>query len=45
MAEVPNPVTLCRQIANELARRAYDLLRAVERHIRGGWQQPGPRDN
>jgi hypothetical protein len=45
MAEVPNPVRLAQQIGYVLRGKLLDAVFAVERRVRAGMQQFGPRDN
>jgi hypothetical protein len=45
MAEVPNPVRIVQQIGYVLRAKVLDAVFAVERRVRAGMQQFGPRDN
>jgi hypothetical protein len=45
MAEVPNPVRIAQQIGYVLRAKLLDAVFAVERRVRAGMQQFGPRDN
>jgi hypothetical protein len=45
VADIPNPVRLVQQIGYVLRGKLLDAVFAVERRVRAGMQQFGPRDN
>jgi hypothetical protein len=45
MADIPNPVRLVQQIGYVLRAKLLDAVFAIERRVRAGMQQFGPRDN
>jgi hypothetical protein len=45
VAEVPNPVRLVQQIGYVVRAKVLDAVFAIDRRVRAGMQQFGPRDN
>jgi hypothetical protein len=45
MADIPNPARLVQQLGYVVRAKVLDAVFAIERRVRAGMQQFGPRDN